>query len=59
MANAVGAFCKAVWAWPRMWERGQGLGGVAKAVKANPNPIPNPKAVGRSKGYRGMAKAVG
>ena len=59
MANAVGAFCKAVWAWPRTWERGQGFGGVAEAVNANPNLIPKPKAVGRSQGYGGMAKAVG
>ena len=58
MANAVGAFCKAVWAWPRTWGLGQGHGGVAKAVNANPNFIPKPKAVGRIKGYGVMAKAV-
>ena len=59
VANAVGAFCKAVWAWPRTWERGKDLGGVAKAVNVNPNSIPNPKAVGHSQGYMGLAKAVG
>ena len=28
---------KAVGAWPRPWGRGQGLEGVAKAMRANPN----------------------
>ena len=39
---------KAVGTWPRPWRRCQGLGGVVKAVRANPNPNPNPspKAVG-------------
>ena len=37
--------------------RDQGLGGVAKAVRANPNP--NPKAVGAEPRPWGMAKAVG
>ena len=59
VANAVGAFCKAVWAWPRTWERGKDLGGVAKTVNVNPNSTPSPKAVGRSQGYGGMAKALG
>ena len=37
VANAVGTW--------------QGLGGVAKAVRANPNPNLNPKAVGRSQDW--------
>ena len=38
----------AVGAWQIPWGRGQGLGGVAKAVRAKPNTNPNPslKAVG-------------
>ena len=34
---------KAVGTMPRTWGRGQGLGGVTKDVRANPNP--NTKAV--------------
>ena len=47
----------AVGVWPRPWGRGKGLGGVAKSVRAIPNP--NPKVVGRSQRSGGMAKAVG
>ena len=39
-----GGVAKVVEALPRPWARGQGLEGVVKAVRANPNP--NPKAVG-------------
>ena len=42
---------KDVGARPRLWgrgQRGEGLGGVAKAARANhnPSPNPNPKAMG-------------
>ena len=48
---------KAVGACPRPRGRGQSLGGVAKAVRANPNP--HPKAVGALSRLLGMANAVG
>ena len=52
---------KAVGTRQRPWGRGQGLGGVAKAVRANtnPNPIPNLKAVGRSQGRRAWPRTGG
>ena len=52
-----GGMAKAVGAWPRPWGHVQGLVGVVKAVRANPNP--NPKALGAWPRPWGMAKAVG
>ena len=55
-------------AWQRPWVHGEGLGGVAKAVRANPKPSrnPNPKAVGalprpwgQGQGCGGVAMAEG
>ena len=53
-----------VGARPRPWGRDQGLGGVAKAVRANTNPNPKavgalPRPLGHGQGRGGVAKALG